>query len=149
MDLLSPLVLFFQFIVSNERQQLKPKRWYFVKLIKDNTLFQEIPLGPHNSIWLIHFFMNTAMFGIKGMLDALFSNVVKWFRRGWMQPSTWWSEWLLRFHEDWLYNAHKIPYLLHRCKIWHLAELEANIWMLLIKGAYGKLYCKASSDKNK
>lgn len=78
--LLSRLVLFFQFVVSNERQQLKPKRWYFTKLIKDNTFFHAILLGPHNSIRVIHLFMNTAMFGIKGMLDTLFS--------GLMQPST-------------------------------------------------------------
>lgn len=50
MDLLSPLVLLFPFIVSNEKQQIKPKRRYCAKLIKDNALFQDVPFGPHNSI---------------------------------------------------------------------------------------------------
>lgn len=65
MDLLSPLVLLFPFIVSNEKQQIKPKRRYCAKLIKDNALFQDVPFGRHNSIWLINLFMNTVMFGKK------------------------------------------------------------------------------------
>lgn len=63
------------------------------------------------------------MNGLKDVLGTLFSNVVRWFERGLMQPSMWWSKWLLRFHEGWLYKSNKIPYLLHRCEIWCLAEV--------------------------